>query len=92
MHETHYSEAGAYFEIFSLSYWADPDPNKCRCGGTGWALSELDTWHCCPIHGKGMPHPEEFEALDEEDAAPTIRDIPIPTPPCLEMEPDGILF
>jgi hypothetical protein len=37
--------------------WADPNAAECGCGGRGWFLSDVDTWHSCPYH-KG-PHPDE---------------------------------
>jgi len=37
--------------------WADPNAAECGCGGSGWLLSDVDTWHSCPFH-KG-PHPDE---------------------------------
>lgn len=53
------------------SLWADENPNICGCRGRGWMLSDLDTWHHCPIHGKGVPHPLEEEtrwAAEEYEA------------------------
>ena len=38
--------------------WADVDPARCPCRN-GWLLSDLDTWHRCPVHGQGVPHPED---------------------------------
>lgn len=34
-------------------------PTECPCQGTGWLLSEYDSWHKCPSHNVGQPHPEE---------------------------------
>lgn len=31
----------------------------CRCGGSGWALSEVDTFHECPFHYEGQPNSED---------------------------------
>lgn len=51
---------------FSRGYWADPDPKQCGCRGSGWALSDLDTWHKCRFHcTPTTPHPE----YDDTDAA-----------------------
>ena len=44
--------------------WAVHNPSKCPCRGQGWFLSDWDTWHACPLHGKGVPHPEEDESFD----------------------------
>ena len=38
------------------------NPSKCPCQGRGWFLSDYDTWHRCPIHGVGLPHPEDEDA------------------------------
>jgi hypothetical protein len=43
--------------------WAELNPSKCPCR-SGWMLSDLDTWHRCPMHGAGVPHPEEFNRDD----------------------------
>lgn len=40
--------------------WAEHNPSKCPCRG-GWLLSDWDSWHRCPLHGKGLPHPEECD-------------------------------
>lgn len=55
------SEQASYIELFEL-FAFDEDAAKCRCRGSGWALSELDTWHKCRIHWKNhkdTPHPED---------------------------------
>ena len=39
--------------------WASVLPSDCPCRGQGWLLSDLDTWHRCPVHGRGVPHPED---------------------------------
>lgn len=50
----------AEYNEFCQGYWADPDPKQCRCRGSGYALSDLDTWHQCPYHWtKQTRHPEE---------------------------------
>ncbi len=53
------SEYAQYYEAFCQGYWANENADHCRCHGGGWALSEVDTWHRCPIHGHGVPHPED---------------------------------
>ena len=55
------SEQQQYYNAFRTGYWANPDANRCRCRGSGWALSEVDTWHECPIHYKGQIHPESYD-------------------------------
>jgi hypothetical protein len=52
------SELELYYRNFSMGQWAHSDASRCRCGGSGWALSEVDTWHTCPIHYTGQTHPE----------------------------------
>lgn len=49
--------------IEELDYgkWASRNPSKCICSG-GWLLSDYDTYHRCPFHGQGVPHPEEDDA------------------------------
>lgn len=60
-----YSELAAYYQDFRSGYWAHPNASECRCKGSGWALSEVDTWHPCPIHHiRGQCHPED--AIEEE--------------------------
>lgn len=39
--------------------WAEINPSRCPCNGRGWLLSDFDTFHRCPIHGNGVPHPED---------------------------------
>ncbi len=56
-----------YYENFKTGYWRDEDPEKCRCRGSGWALSDVDTWHACPVHyKKGMRHPEDGRWEDQQ--------------------------
>jgi hypothetical protein len=50
-----------YYQSMCTSYWAHENPSTCGCGGKGWKLSEVDTWHQCPYHGKDIPHPEDYE-------------------------------
>lgn len=51
--------------------WAEIVPAKCPCRG-GWLLSDYDTWHRCPIHGNGVPHPED-EGADFDYVGHNIR-------------------
>lgn len=56
-----------YFNEFSQGYWADPDPKQCGCRGSGYALSDVDTWHKCPYHCTPTTrHPEEDWGDGEE--------------------------
>lgn len=38
--------------------WATLNPSVCPCRGSGWMLSDFDTFHKCPAHNVGQPHPE----------------------------------
>jgi len=40
-------------------------PEECPCGGSGWAVSQLDTWEQCPQHYTGQTHPEYAEYEEE---------------------------
>lgn len=53
------NEYQAHYYDFQTGYWADEDPEKCWCHGSGWALSQVDTWHRCPFHGADARHPED---------------------------------
>lgn len=60
------SDLQAYYDNFATqpSRWCDRDESKCGCKGSGYFLSELDTWHECPAHFvEGQRHPED----DSED-------------------------
>lgn len=63
------SELQSYYDAFRTAYWATPDPSECECGGCGWALSDVDTWHKCPCHNWGQPHPEDEDETAYERAA-----------------------
>jgi len=39
--------------------WAARNPSRCPCRGWGWLHSDWDTYHKCPVHFRGQPHPEE---------------------------------
>jgi hypothetical protein len=42
-----------------LGNWAKLNPYTCPCRGRGWFFSEFKTWHKCPYHSSGAPHPEK---------------------------------
>jgi hypothetical protein len=76
-----------YREVCTSHAWADHDADDCGCKGRGWWLSEIDTWHACPFHGKGVPHPEYPESEDLEAAPDWVP------PPLVEVsQDDDILF
>ena len=70
-----------YYEDFKSGYWAREDAEECKCRGSGWALSEVDTWHPCPVHfRKGQRHP------DDEDEEKDVCDWGDPDDVCLTMD------
>ncbi len=71
-----------YYDSFRTGYWANLDPAHCACHGYGYALSEVDTWHKCPVHYvKGQRHPEDdcddTEDSYEVEAAPAYKPGPV---------------
>jgi hypothetical protein len=63
-----YDMYSQYYQDVCCSHaWVHPDKAECGCRGKGWWLSELDTWHQCPYHGKDVPHPEDEQQYDIED-------------------------
>lgn len=52
------STSQIYLEL-QLSRWNTLNPNTCPCRGSGWLLSDYDTWHRCVTHGHNVPHPED---------------------------------
>lgn len=92
------SEHTQYYEAFRTNYWATTDAATCRCHGSGWALSEVDTWHKCPVHFvPGTPHPDEAEYLDGLAEAPVAGDLEgyaatYRLPEALPMTEDDIPF
>jgi len=50
-----------YREVACGSAWCDEDADRCGCKGSGWWLSELDTWHKCPLHAPNAEHPEYMQ-------------------------------
>lgn len=64
------SELEIYFnEYCKTAAWARRAAEECGCRGRGWWLSEVDTWHQCPVHGAGKPHPEDDSGEDYEPPA-----------------------
>lgn len=56
----------AEFNFMESGLWADPDPKECPCHGHGYTLSDLDTWHQCPIHWTPETRHPEDDYYDEE--------------------------
>lgn len=61
------SELQSYYDTFRCGYWACENENDCPCHGSGWALSDVDTWHECPIHFHGQMHPEAIDGYVNEN-------------------------
>lgn len=64
------------YNYMESSQWSDIDPTICACKGSGWVLSDLDTWHKCSSHfNKELGHPEENDYFDEisKEERETIR-------------------
>lgn len=79
------SEYTQYYQAFSarLQQPEGLSPDKCRCHGGGWILSDVDTWHKCPDHYKaGQPHPEDdFDHYPDETPLKGLdldNDMPLP--------------
>lgn len=90
------SELQHYYDNFREGSFMHPDPTRCGCGGRGWALSQVDTWHHCPTHYNGQRHPEddhdECETPDTNEVldARTIEAMAAVTPAVID--PDYIPF
>jgi hypothetical protein len=73
-----YDEYSHYYQEVACNsaVWARKDAARCGCRGRGWWASEVDTWHCCPFHGEGVPHPEDYtdSEIAEMAAAPSIEE------------------
>ena len=48
-----------YREVACGGAWMAKEAAECGCGGSGWWLSDVDTWHSCRIHNTGQQHPED---------------------------------
>lgn len=48
--------------------WNEINPSRCPCRGSGWLLSDFDTWHRCTAHGADVPHPEDDDGRDAFDS------------------------
>ena len=54
----------SYYDNFAnAGGWQHGDAEQCGCGGSGWWLSEVDTWHRCGVHGteENSTHPEDYD-------------------------------
>jgi hypothetical protein len=86
------SEQRGYYDNFRMGSFARSAFDKCGCRGSGYALSEVDTWHQCPLHYTGQRHPEDFEgerALAVNDPA-MVEALAAITP--AEINPNDIPF
>ncbi len=41
--------------------WIREEAAECGCRGSGWFLSQVDTYHRCPLHFHGQINPEMYE-------------------------------
>ena len=88
------SELQQYFDAFRTGYWVKESAEECPCRGSGWALSEVDTWHKCYVHFDGQRSPEDaefdgFEGSPEGAVAPSPAPAPVASLPASD---DEILF
>ena len=60
------SEQSNYYENYCLAgAFAREDADECGCRGSGWFLSEVDTWHECPAHHvAGQRHPDDEDVFE----------------------------
>jgi hypothetical protein len=63
---THDCELSLYYEGCQRGMFANEDAAQCGCGGHGWFLSQVDTWHTCPVHFANQPHPEDDDESSDE--------------------------
>jgi len=74
------SELKQYFDCFEARLQAPEGlpAERCRCHGSGWIFSEVDTVHQCRDHFNGQRHPEDdsefYEELAAEDEAARAAD------------------
>lgn len=84
------SELQAHYEMMRTGCWADPDKSHCPCGGCGYALSEVDTWHECPIHHvAGEHHPEDECDCGETPCVNSAPTVPVMVPAVPTSYEDG---
>jgi len=74
-----YNQLAEEYRWMNTGAWAMPKPEDCPCHGSGWCLSDLDTWHRCPVHVGGL-HPDEWEVYmdalewwEEEKKKPVLK-------------------
>lgn len=80
-----------YYNFKNCPQDLDLPADVCRCRGTGWLLSDVDTWHVCRAHNVGQRHPDDYREYDDDEgsleAAPRAPE-PAPAP----QEDDDIPF
>jgi hypothetical protein len=83
-----------YHEVACGNSWARENSQDCGCGGRGWWLSQVDTWHQCPYHGKDVPHPMEEDYYNDIKDLQEVEESPKETyrPPYNPDEDDSIPF
>jgi hypothetical protein len=71
------TEYETYYAACELGSFAHEDHEECGCRA-GWFLSEVDTFHTCPFHYKGQPHPEDpIEAWEAWEAGVVFEPAPV---------------
>lgn len=53
-------------QLNNAALWSNPNPKECPCRGSGWLVSDFDTFHACNEHG-GTPHPEDDQGQEGFD-------------------------
>lgn len=70
------SEYSQYYADSCAGSFASLDADECGCHGHGYFLSEVDTWHRCPVHyvaGQGHPLDSEVEGWEAEAPALSVE-------------------
>lgn len=49
----------AIYDNANSGAWETLNPYECGCKGSGWLLSDVDTWHKCRTHNLKASHPED---------------------------------
>jgi hypothetical protein len=90
------TEAQMHIGAIRAGWSSTEDPETCACHGSGWILSQLDTFEECRIHYTGQTHPENV-CCDCEQRRCDCEPSPVPAPDTsrdeiIEGDPDGIWF
>jgi hypothetical protein len=72
----------------NTAVWNELNPRRCPCRGSGWLISDYDTFHRCCTHGAGVPHPED-EHTDFDGAAHRLKLLRVAYKDFLKMARDA---